>query len=212
MSISSKVRFFLFLLVAACASAALVVIDVGALPQNTNSSTTVQEENTNAHRGHRGRRGRRGRRGSTRRAAAAEANANANTGDMTGTETVSDNANTGMAAAPQDTGGGTNEDLSGTYTGTVRMTGGHEMSGEGTLTITGNTFTLTVDTMNHSGRVYAINTRKYVGAAFYFTDITDPVSNTPLAASVRVRRRGNVFTLEPVPGARNRLSFRGRSS
>jgi hypothetical protein len=163
MSISSKVRLFLFLLVAASASAALVLADVVALSQNTNSSTTMPQE-------------------------------------------------TGMAAAQENTGGGVNEDLSGTYTGTVRMTGGHEMSGEGTLTITGNTFTLTVDTMNHSGRVYAINTRKYVGAAFYFTDVTDPISNTPLAASVRVRRRGNTFTLEPVPGARNRLSFRGRSS
>ncbi len=112
----------------------------------------------------------------------------------------------------QDTSGGTQEDLSGAYTGRLTMTGGHEMSGEATLTITGNTFTLEAGGMTHSGRVYAINTRRYVGAAFIFSDIDDPATKTPLAISVRARRTGNRLSLTPVPGARNRMTFNGRSS
>lgn len=126
--------------------------------------------------------------------------------------TEEQNANSSMTAPQEDTSGGVNEDLSGAYTGRVMMTGGHEMSGDATLTITGNTFTLESGGMTHNGRVYAINTRKYIGAAFYFTDITDSATNTPLAASVRARRRGNMLMLTPVPGSRNRLTFNGRSS
>ncbi|HEX5706569.1 MAG TPA: hypothetical protein VFX96_04705 [Pyrinomonadaceae bacterium] len=124
--------------------------------------------------------------------------------------------NRGEAPAPpppQDTGGGVQEDLSGTFTGRLMMTGGHEMSSnEATLTITGNTFSLTAEGMTHSGRIYAVNTRRYIGAALIFDDMTDPATNTPLACSVRVRRAGNRLSMTPVPGARNRLTFNGRSS
>jgi hypothetical protein len=102
---------------------------------------------------------------------------------------------------------GEQTDLSGTYTGRVTMTGGHDMSGDGTLTITGNTFTLTVDTMTHNGRVYAVTTRGYVGAALYFSDVTDPATNTPVVANVRARKSGERLTLSPVPGSRTRLTF-----
>jgi hypothetical protein len=116
------------------------------------------------------------------------------------------------AAAAQDPDTGTRSpgepaDLSGTYTGNVRMTGGHEMNGQGTLTITGNTFTLESEGMTHSGRVIAITTRGYTGASFYFNDVTDPASNTSLAASVRARHGGGRLSLTPVPGARNRFWF-----
>ena len=109
--------------------------------------------------------------------------------------------------------GGVQESLTGTYVGTVRMTGGHEMSGPARLTLSGNTFTLelTDGSMTHSGRLFAVTTRGYTGAALYFTDINDPQTNTPLAASVRIRQRGNSITATPVPGSHNRLSFRGRS-
>jgi len=163
----------------------------------------------NANTGRRGRR--RGRRGRRMRAAA---NANADTsGAMTENTNTSDAMATPDAgAAPaQDTGGGMNEDLSGTYTGRVVMSGGHEMSGQGTLTITGNTFTLESEGMTHRGRIYAVNTRRYIGAALIFEDLTDPATNTPLAVSVRART-GNRFSLTPVPGSRNRLTFTGRSS
>ena len=120
------------------------------------------------------------------------------------------NANTGATEdTTQSTGdvSGEQTDLSGTYTGTVTMSGGHEMSGQGTLTITGNTFTLAVDTMTHSGRIYAVTTRGYIGAALYFTDMPDPRTNTPVVANVRARRSGDRLTLQPVPGASTRLTF-----
>lgn len=119
--------------------------------------------------------------------------------------------------AAQETDTGVNSpgeatDLSGTYTGRVRMTGGHEMAGQGTLTISGNTFTLEAEGMTHTGKVIAITTRGYTGATLWFTDIPDPATNTPLAAGVRVRRGRNTMTMTPVPGSRNRLQFNGRSS
>lgn len=119
----------------------------------------------------------------------------------------------GMSMPQENTGGGVNEDLSGTYTGRAMMTGGHEMSSnEATLTITGNTFTLAAEGMSHAGRIYAVNTRRYIGAALIFDDLTDPVTKTPLACSVRVRRTARGITMTPVPGSRNRLTFMGRSS
>ena len=154
MSNNSKLRFLVVLLVAAFASASLALADVGALGQNSNSSTTAEESAQS-------------------------------TGDVSGEQT----------------------DLSGTYTGHVMMTGGHDMSGQGTLTITGNTFSLTVDTMTHNGRVYAVTTRGYTGAAFYFPDLTDPATNTPVVANVRARKSGDRLTLSPVPGSRTRLTF-----
>ena len=109
--------------------------------------------------------------------------------------------------------GGVQESLSGTYVGTVTMTGGHEMSGPARLTLSGSSFTLelTDGSMSHNGRLFAVTTRGYTGAAFYFTDINDSRTNTPVAASVRIRQRGNSITATPVPGSHNRLSFRGRS-
>jgi hypothetical protein len=146
---------------AAFASTTLALADVGALGQNTNSSTP-EEPPAPQQRSE----------------------------DVSGEQT----------------------DLSGTYTGRLTMTGGHEMSAnEATLTITGNTFTLTGEGMSHNGRVYAVTTRGYTGAAFYFADMTDSTSNTPVVAPVQVRRRGNSFRLSPVPGARTRMTFNGRS-
>lgn len=206
------------LFAALCAALAFVVADVGAFTQNTNGSTTEQNTNGdatmtegNANTGQR--RGRRGRRGRRMRPAA-DANANADTsGAMTENTNTSDatGAQDTGTADTQNTGGGMNEDLSGTYTGRVRMTGGHEMAGEGTLTITGNTFTLASEGMTHNGRIYAVNTRRYIGAALIFEDVTDPATQTPLACSVRVRT-GRTFSMTPVPGSRNKFTFTGRSS
>jgi hypothetical protein len=138
---------------------------------------------------------------------------NTNTSETAPRPDIIINRDTMPAPPPQDTGGGTQEDLSATCTGRLTMTGGHEMSSnEATLTITGATFTLAAEGMNHAGRIYAVNTRRYVGAALIFDDLTDPVTNTPLACSVRARRTGTRLTLTPVPGARNRLTFNGRCS
>lgn len=215
----SIVKAALGFLTAACVVVSMVVVSAGALSQNTNSSTTAQDDtgNTNAGATRRGRRGRRGSR------ARVNANTDAATDTSGGTAEEGNTSDAGMqdaasggqgmaGAGTQNTGGGVQENLDGTYAGRLTMTGGHDMSGDATLTITGQSFTLEAGGMTHSGRVYAINTRNYVGAAFYFADVTDPASNTPLAASVRVRRRGNSFTATPVPGARNRMTFTGRSS
>lgn len=124
------------------------------------------------------------------------------------------NANTGTAedaaASATQTAedvSGERVDLSGTYSGRVTTTGGHEMSGEGTLTITGNSFTLTGEGMTHTGRVYAVLTRGATSAAFYFSDIQDPTTNTPLVFNVRARKSGERLTLSPAPNARNRMTF-----
>lgn len=210
---SSSIKYIIVLLVAAFASVAVVFVDAGALAQNTNSSTTMQEDNANANSGTTRRRGRRGRRG-TRRAMAE----NANTGDMTGNENTSDMPSTpettGMqdtgTSGSQNTGGGAQTDLSGTFTGRINMTGGHEMSGDATFTITGNSFTLESGGMTHSGRIYAVTTRGYTGAALIFTDIQDSATSTPLACSVRVRRGRGSISMTPAPGSRNRLTFTGR--
>ncbi|HEV3470581.1 MAG TPA: hypothetical protein VG148_14760 [Pyrinomonadaceae bacterium] len=137
---------------------------------------------------------------------AGEADANANMtmgrrGRRGSRRTAGQETDTGVTSP------GERSDLSGTYTGRVRMTGGHEMSGDGTLTITGDQFTLSSEGMSHTGRIIAITTRGYTGATLYFSDITDSATNTPLAASVRARHGGSRLTLTPVPGEKNRLWF-----
>lgn len=116
---------------------------------------------------------------------------------------------TAAAAAPQSREdlSGEQVDLSGTYSGRVMTTGGHEMSGEATLTITGNTFTLAGEGMTHNGRVYAVLTRGATSAAFYFADIQDPATSTPVVFNVRARKSGERLTLTPAPGTKNRMSF-----
>ncbi|MET0626623.1 MAG: hypothetical protein ABW250_27060 [Pyrinomonadaceae bacterium] len=215
MSNKSSLRFLVVILTAAFATAALVLVDAGVRAQNTNSSTTPEAgaENTNANTAA----PRRGRRRGRRRAAPAATAPDATAPDAgTATDTGAA-ADTGTATAA-DAGGqddmrpgdlsGERVDLSGTYTGRVTMTGGHDMSGDGTLTITGNTFTLAVDTMTHTGRVYAVTTRGYIGAAFYFPDIIDTTSNTPVVANVHARKKGESLTLTPAPGTRARLTLK----
>lgn len=116
---------------------------------------------------------------------------------------------TAMAAPQQGTEdlSGEQVDLSGTYTGRVTTTGGHEMAGEATLTITGNTFTLEGEGMTHNGRVYAVLTRGATSAAFYFADIQDQTTSTPLVFNVRARKSGERLTLTPAPNTKNRMSF-----
>lgn len=209
MNQQSSLRFAVAFLFAAFAVAALALADVGARAQNSNSSTTAEDGTQNANANTTPTRRGRGRRG--RRPAANAADANANTGDAMMTMTPADNRSAAAGAAqdeemPRDLSG-ERADLSGTYTGHVMMSGGHDMEGEGTLNITGNTFQLESGGMTHGGRVYAITTRGYVGAAFYFTDLTDPTTKTPVVANVRARKSGERLTLAPVPGTRTRLTF-----
>jgi hypothetical protein len=133
---------------------------------------------------------------------------------VAGSGTLAQNANsstTTEAAGAQETPGGEQADLSGTYKGRLTMTGGHKMSGPATLTITGGTFTLEGEGMNHSGKVYAVTTRGYTGASFFFGDLTDDTTKTPVVATVTARKTATRLTLTPAPGTSTRLTFNGRT-
>ena len=212
MSKNIKIRFLVVLPVLAFLGFLMAVPDLGALAQNANSSTTettMQEENANANTA--APRRRRGRRRAARTTAV-----DPSEGQVDPSEQPSPGMTRG-GGATQETDTGVNSpgeatDLSGAYAGRIRMAGGHEMAGQGTLTITGNTFTLEAEGMTHSGKIIAITTRGYTGATLWFTDMSDSATNTPLAVGVRVRRGRNTLTMTPVPGSRNRFWFNGRSS
>jgi hypothetical protein len=191
----NNLRFLVTLLFAAVAFAALVFADLGALAQNANTSPTGDASAENANANMSGAR-RRGRRRGRRRATAATnaADATANEAAVTGEAQTNDVS-------------GEQADLSGTYTGHVMMSGGHDMDGDGTLTITGNTFQLESAGMTHGGRVYAVTTRGYIGAAFYFTDLTNSATNTPVVANVRARKSGDRLWLSPVPNTQTKMMF-----
>ena len=99
---------------------------------------------------------------------------------------------------------GRETDLSGTYTGTVSYSE-HEMSGEGTLTISGNSYELTVGTMRHSGSFRAVTTRGYTGAAMELGPTES--GQTPVYLSLRVCKRGDNLSLRSVPGESRQFSF-----
>lgn len=226
MTKSSNLRLTFFLLTAAFITVALCTSDFSsALAQNTNSSTTeepqmTQNTDTGTNAGRRRRGGRRGARRGTRRNrnrnAAATTADDANTaGDttMTTDTNTSDDANTGTTqtgtGASDDstnTSGGESTDLSGTYTGRVNMPQ-HGVNGEeGTLTITGNQYTLTAGAMTHSGNFVANTTRGYTGVAM---QLGPGEGTTPAPIlSLRARRRGtDGLSLTSVPGEATKFSF-----
>lgn len=202
MSNKQSLRFLAVLLFAAFSSASLVLADAGPLGQNSNSSTPeegAQEANTNANTSA-PRRGR-GRRGRRAPVVVAEPTAEIS---VIAPVTQDDDSRGDLS--------GETVDLSGTYSGRVTTTGGHEMSGDADLTITGNTFTLTSGGMTHNGRIYAVLTRGATSAALYFADVQDPATSTPVVFNVRARKSGERLTLTPAPSTKNRMTFtpRGR--
>lgn len=100
---------------------------------------------------------------------------------------------------------GEQTDLSGTYTGTINFPEA-SLSGEATLTITGNDFTLTTPAGTQNGRVTAVTTRGYIGVAMRFTNLTPTGGTTPLTVSARARRTGDRLTLSKTPGGQD-ISF-----
>ncbi|HVF44811.1 MAG TPA: hypothetical protein VM936_17435, partial [Pyrinomonadaceae bacterium] len=54
---------------------------------------------------------------------------------------------------------------------------------------------------------YAVTTRGYTGASFYFPDITNPATSTPVVATTRARKSGDRLWLSPVPGTQTRMTF-----
>ncbi len=99
-------------------------------------------------------------------------------------------------------------DLSGTYTGTFSCEPAG-VTGETTLTITGNQFTLSD---GKSGRIVASTTRGYTAVAMQFGDTTattpGAATTTPIIISLRARKSGDRLTLTTVPGAKHVCSFR----
>ena len=217
MSKSSSVKLTFFLLIAAFLSVALCTSDLpSVLAQNTNSSTTEEagSQNNNANMGRRRSSGRRGnrRRGNRRRAMSDNASDNTNTSnDASMSDNTNASGNTTMSSGQTggtttDTSGGEPTDLSGTYTGKLSMPE-HGINGEeGTLTITGNQYTLTAGSMTHSGRFLANTTRGYTGVAM---ELGPGESGQPAPfISLRARRSGDSgLTLMSVPGETHKLSF-----
>lgn len=99
-------------------------------------------------------------------------------------------------------------DLSGTYTG-IFSCDDAGVSGEQTLTITGNTFTLSD---GKSGRISAATTRGYTGVTMQFGELVlasrdNPTGTRPVIVSMRARKSGNRLTLSTVPNARQVCAF-----
>ena len=113
-----------------------------------------------------------------------------------------------VAAQETTTGGSMGQseqtDLSGTYTGVVNYPEGN-MSGDATLTITGNQFTLESGGTTQSGRVTAVTTRGYTAVTMRFGEGTE--GSLPVTISLRARRAGDRLTLTTVQGETRQFSF-----
>jgi len=158
-----------------------------AIGQNANSSTTMTE-NTNAGTTRR----RRGRRHKQPAPAAA---------DTAAVPAAEPSESVAPVATTEQT------DLSGTYAGTFDCSDAG-LTGETTLTITGNQFT-TSD--GKSGRITAATTRGYTGVAMQFGELVLPTGKTPgvspVVVSMRAKKTRDRLTLTTVPGATRVCSF-----
>jgi hypothetical protein len=192
---SQIIRLFVLIV-----SVAFIGADLSVSAQNSNSSETppsdasMQDTNTsNTNTGRTGGRRRRGRRrGGNMNAAADVTTAPASTGRCD-------------PMAQEQT------DLSGTYTGTANYPEGG-LSGETTLTITGNDFTMTAGSSTQEGRVVAVTTCNYTAVTMMFgkaqTSAATGAQPAPLpAVSLRARKVGSGLTLESVGGETRQFSF-----
>ncbi len=91
-------------------------------------------------------------------------------------------------------------DLSGTYTGRAKH-GDRVLNG--TLTITGNDFTMTSDSETHSGKIVAVTTCGYTAVAMSMPGEGGQMS----IHSLRARKMGDRLTLTSVPGEPEKISF-----
>jgi hypothetical protein len=102
-------------------------------------------------------------------------------------------------------------DLSGTYTGTSNYTE-RGLSGDTTLTITGNDFTMTSGSTTLEGRVVAVTTCNYTAVTMMFgkPQMTASTGAQPAplpAVSLRAKKVGDHLTLESVGGETRQFSF-----
>ena len=100
-------------------------------------------------------------------------------------------------------------DLSGTYVGKVRH--GDQTPMDATLTITGNSFTMTTGSETHSGRITAVTTCGYTAVTIMHGDGgmsalgTTPPPNKVM--SLRAKKVGDSLTLMSVPGEPEKVMF-----
>ncbi|MGH9897596.1 MAG: hypothetical protein ACRD63_02220 [Pyrinomonadaceae bacterium] len=97
---------------------------------------------------------------------------------------------------------GEKADLSGTYTGKVDYPDAN-LSGDATLAIEGDKFTLTSGSDSKTGTISGVDTKNYVGAAMTFGD----VGSGGKTVSVRAIRKGNSLILKSVEGELQKFSF-----
>ena len=163
--------------------------------QNSNSSTTMTNSNTNTSKPRRPRRPR------PKPSPAPEATSD--------TATMAD----APAATPSRTGRcdpNKHEpaDLSGTYTG--KMQHGDDVR-DATLTISGNSFTMTSGSDTHSGRITAVTTCGYTAVTIMHGDggTSGPGKTPPpnKVMSLRAKKVGNSLTLMSVPGEPEKVMF-----
>lgn len=114
-------------------------------------------------------------------------------------------------AAPCDPNQQEPADLSGTYHGIVNYPDGG-LSGEATLTITGNQFLLAVGNAAQTGRITAVTTCNYTAATMMFGEVekTEPGQPAPPplpVISLRAVKKANDVILTPVAGERRTFSF-----
>jgi hypothetical protein len=177
---------------------------------------TTNNGNMSARRGRRRARGqaRRARRRARRNARMTDASANTSadtTADTSADTSGTQDANTNMSGGGQ--GGGMPgmgtfgdvADLSGTYTGTINYAEGG-MSGEATLTITSNTFTITAGSATASGTLSARSWPGYTALSMRFGD-TLPAT----IVSTRAWHKGRNLRIQSVRGESRAFTFNGRS-
>jgi len=148
--------------------------------QNTNDNTGATSMSTGRHRRRRGRR----RRATPAAPPAAEA---------TGTTMAGPGSALGRV--------GETASLDGTYTGTVNYPDGG-LTGDGTLAITGNTFTL-------NGQSGTLTTQQWPG--YIAVSLRFGTDRPAKIVSTRARKNGSWLTLTSVPGEMHQFSFRGTS-
>lgn len=223
----SNTRSFIARLLLFVSALALVGAELVVTAQNSNSSTTMQDDNMAASNMSGTKRSKRGRRGRRRRTSMSNAPAACGPAqeNMNMDGAMQTNANTAgnMSMTPPKTGGcdpntQTPEDLSGTYTGKVGYSDAG-LSGDATLTINGNDFTLTTTTgpTTQEGRIVAVNTCNYIGVTMMFGkwQATAP-GGTPAPAvpiiSLRAKRTGGGLVLTEAPGEMRQFSFTSTGS
>jgi hypothetical protein len=219
---SHSVRLFVLIV-----SMIFIGADFDASAQNTNSSTTMQEDTsmqnsntTNMNRTRsRGRRRRRGRRSGSNMGTPNNTPACGPMQDntsMAGDEAQANTSAGSMNQTPVRTGrcdpmAQVQTDLSGTYTGTTNYAEGG-LSGDTTLTISGNKFTMTSGSTTQEGRVVAVTTCNYTAVTMMFGKEQVSAASGPQpaplpAVSLRAEKVGGGLSLQSTEGETRQFSF-----